>query len=278
MDRLTLSEIEDLGYYDFMAYLEVPFFNIGGSPSIDLLAERCKIDKNSHVLDIGCGTGGNSAYLVEKYGCKVTGIDISELMIKKALKRAKDLNLEDKLSFNVGDAYNMAFQEGEFDVVLTIFVSQFLDIDRAFLEFKRVLKRNGHLGINEMYRQADVPEHLINKVDEIESIFRKLTNLPFRIRSPDAWENGFGKAGYEDIIIESFNEFLDVRRGLDMIKEMGGWLKLTSILWKTASLGLRSKKIRQRYAKLNEGKRVMLREKETNKYFGYVVGVGRKNI
>ena len=85
----SLSEIEDLGYYDFMAYLEVPFFNIGGTPSIDELAKRCMIGEDSRVLDVGCGTGGNSAYIAKNYGRHVTGIDISELMIEKARMRAE---------------------------------------------------------------------------------------------------------------------------------------------------------------------------------------------
>jgi ubiquinone/menaquinone biosynthesis C-methylase UbiE len=276
MENLSLSEIEELGYYDFMAYLEVPFFNIGGAPSIDLLAEMCNIDDSSHVLDVGCGTGGNSAYIVEKYGCKVTGIDISELMIKRAIKRAKDRGLENQLSFSVANAYNLDYPDGEFDAVVTVFVSQFLDIDIAFREFLRVLKVDGFLGVNEMYRLTDVPEKLVAKVDEAEQVYRELTELPFSIRSPQEWRTGFQKTGYTDILVETFTEFLDVGRGLDMIQEMGGWWKLSSILWRTATLGLRSQKIRKRFGKMSRGKQVMLRDKETSKFFGYVVGAGRK--
>jgi hypothetical protein len=35
LKKLPLEEIEKLGYYDFMGYLEVPFFNIGGVGSIN---------------------------------------------------------------------------------------------------------------------------------------------------------------------------------------------------------------------------------------------------
>ncbi len=50
---LSIRDLEGLGYYDFMAYLRVPFFNIGGTPSLDLLAQRCGINEDSHVLDVG---------------------------------------------------------------------------------------------------------------------------------------------------------------------------------------------------------------------------------
>jgi ubiquinone/menaquinone biosynthesis C-methylase UbiE len=130
---MSITEIEELGYYDFMAYLNVPFFNIGGNESLDILSERCNIGPHIHVLDVGCGTGGNYAYLESKYGCRVTGIDISAMMIWKAMERAEEKGMIDVLDFHVGDAYNLEYPDNHFDVVLTIFVSQFLDLIRTFL-------------------------------------------------------------------------------------------------------------------------------------------------
>jgi ubiquinone/menaquinone biosynthesis C-methylase UbiE len=152
VDEYFLKEIEDLSYYDFMGYLDVPFFNIGGVASIDRLAELCRICKDMNVLVVVCGTGGNACYLAQTYGCQVTGIDIAENMIQKAKLRAKELNLTDRVSFQLGDAYNLQFPLVSFDVVLTIFVSQFLDNECAFPEFVRVMKNGGFLGINEMYK------------------------------------------------------------------------------------------------------------------------------
>ena len=66
-DSLSIEEVEELGYYDFMGYIQVPFFNIGGVSSIDRLAELCHITVDSKILVVGCGTGGNSCYLAKKY-------------------------------------------------------------------------------------------------------------------------------------------------------------------------------------------------------------------
>jgi len=41
--------------------------------------------------------------------------------------------------------------------MFTVFVSQFLDKQRAFPEFARVLKPQGYLGINEMYKADEIP-------------------------------------------------------------------------------------------------------------------------
>jgi ubiquinone/menaquinone biosynthesis C-methylase UbiE len=220
--ELSIEEIEKLGYYDFMAYLDVPYFNIGGSPSLDLLAERCGINENSHVLDVGCGTGGNAAHIVQKYGCRVTGIDISELMIEKAKKRAVENCLGDQLSFHVGDAYALDFPNESFDIVLTLFVSQFLEINQAFPEFHRVLKKGGYLGVNEMYREQNIPEEKREKADTAEHVFRELTDLPFSLRSPERWEHGFTDARFKEVLVEKFREVVDVQRGIEMVKELGG--------------------------------------------------------
>ena len=268
--------MEKLGYYDFMAYLEVPFFNIGGPNSIDRLTDRCGLNEDSHILDVGCGTGGNSVYLAKKYGCRVTGVDISELMVEQAKKRAAEEGLETLLSFSVGDAYSLDFPDETFDLVITLFVSQFLEPARAFPEFKRVLRRGGHLAINEMYRESNIPPEHVEAADFAEDSFRDLTELPFRIRTPEAWREGFDEAGFVDVSIETVNEQIGTRRGIQMIGEFGGWRKLSRILWRTLILGLRSKKIWEKYARIDKAKQVMFRDKTTKHYFGYLLGLGRK--
>ena len=157
-----------------------------------------------------------------------------------------------------------------------VFVSQFLDLGKAFPEFNRVLSSGGYLGVNEMYRADEVPDEAIDKVDMSEDVFRELTDLPFRLRSPTEWERGFHFAEFTEVDIETFSQYIDAKRGLGMINEMGGWMHLISLLWDVAVLGLRSKKIRQKYGEMNKGKRVMMRDKESSKYIGYVLGVGKK--
>lgn len=274
--KLDIGEVEGLGYYDFMAYIGVPFFNIGGVPSLDLLATRCGIDETCHVLDVGCGTGGNAAYLVERYGCRVTGVDISEIMVARAQERKEGHPMGDRMRFLAGDAYRLGFPDESFDVVLTVFVSQFLELEQAFSEFSRVLVPGGCLGVNEMYRLGDVPPGLVDRVDEAETVFRELTGLPFSLRSPETWERGFIDAGFVDVGVEAFEYEMDVQSGLEMVEDMGGWWKMLRMLWKTFMLALRSRKIREKYMRIGRGKDVMLRDRETKKYFGYVLGVGRK--
>jgi ubiquinone/menaquinone biosynthesis C-methylase UbiE len=274
-ESLSIEEIEELGYYDFMGYMEVPFFNIGGASSVDRLAELCEINKESNILVVGCGTGGNSCYLAKKYGCQIVGIDIAELMIEQAQERAKTLGLTDLVTFQVGDAYNLEFPDNSFDVVLTVFVSQFLDPHKAFPGFLRVLRPGGYLGINEMYRADEVPEEALTRVDEGEEVFREITELPFTLQSPSIWKESFETSGFSDVHIEEYSQ-PQQSSALGMVEDFGGWGKIISTLWDMFVLALKSKRIRQRFGKISRGKRVLLRDRVASKYIGYILGVGKK--
>ena len=274
-ESLSIEEIEELGYYDFMGYMEVPFFNIGGASSIDRLAELCQLNKESKILVVGCGTGGNSCYLASKYGSQIVGIDIAKQMIEHAQERAKALGLTDLVTFQVGDAYNLDFPNNSFDIVLTVFVSQFLDLKLAFPGFLHVLRPDGYLGINEMYRADDVPEEALTRVEEGEEVFREITELPFTLRSPSIWREAFETSGFMDVLIEEYSN-IQQSSTLGMVKEFGGWGKIIATLWEMLVLAFRSGRLRQRFGKISRGKRVLLRDRVASKYIGYILCVGKK--
>jgi SAM-dependent methyltransferase len=275
---LTLKEIEDLGYYDFMGYLGVPFFNTGGFSSIDRLAELCQITEHTRILEVGCGTGANACYLAKKYGCRVMGVDISEHMVRYALNRATELGLTNNVTFMLGDAYNLEFPDEDFNVVLTVFVSQFLDPARAFPEFYRVLKDGGYLGVNEMYKADNVPPEALNRVNHGERVFSELTDLPFTIRSPTSWGSAFESTKFSDVAMEEHSNASQPPYSSNIVDEFGGWGKLVGTLWRTFALALKSRKMWERYTKIGEAKGVLLRDKVANKYLGYILCIGRKSL
>lgn len=276
MEKLPIEEVEKLGYYDFMGYLEVPFFNIGGVSSIDRLAELLRIDEDTSILEVGCGTGGNACYLANKYGCRVTGIDIAEHMVRQAQNRAEKLGLTDKVAFYVGDAYNLDFPDNSFDIVFTIFTSQFLDPSVAFKEFSRVLDRDGRLGINEMYKEDEIPPEARVRVDEGERVFREITELPFNVRSNTEWRNHFEEAGFKDLTVEKNTNIVGRIEALKMVGEFGGWWKLATTLWEMLMLAMRSKRIRQRMGLISKGKQILLYDRVASRYIGYILCVGKK--
>jgi cyclopropane fatty-acyl-phospholipid synthase-like methyltransferase len=52
------------------------------------------VESGHHVLDIGCGWGTLAIRLVQKTGCKCTGITLSEEQLKYAKRKVKEAGLE----------------------------------------------------------------------------------------------------------------------------------------------------------------------------------------
>lgn len=69
------------------------------------------------VVDVGCGIGGSSRYLARKYGAKCQGITLSPVQAQRANALAAAQGLADKASFQVADALEQPFPDGQFDLV-----------------------------------------------------------------------------------------------------------------------------------------------------------------
>lgn len=123
-------------------------FHIRGREATLELAEKLRLDANTHVLDGGCGIGGASRTLAALYGCHVTGIDLTPAYIEVAEMLSAKVGLSDLLTYQTADALKMPFEDGKFDVVWTQHVVMNIE-DKAGLyrEMHRVLKSGGRLGL-----------------------------------------------------------------------------------------------------------------------------------
>lgn len=108
------------------------------------------------VLEVGCGRGGGTAY-VSKYHnpAKAIGLDYSQVTVK----RAKELNGEsERLGYQWGDAENLPFADGSFDVVVNIESSHcYSDMDAFLSEVARVLVPGGVFTWADMRGKAMMP-------------------------------------------------------------------------------------------------------------------------
>lgn len=274
--KYTFLEIEKMNYYDFMAYLGVPFFHIGGPKSTEELAAFCNIRKESNVLVVGSGSGFSACHLAEKIGCFVTGVDIAEESVKNAMERSIRQNVAGNTRFILADAYELPFNDQSFDVVITEFVSQFLDQKKAFKEFRRVLKNGGCMGINEMYKDDTIKPEIGKMIVEGENLFSKVTGLNFGIHTARQWQEYFEEAGFSDIEIHRYRPFQNISDGLVIIKAMGGILAIIKVMVHLLKYMLLSKIIRERFLKLGRGKRILFDKKATSKHVGYILATAKK--
>jgi demethylmenaquinone methyltransferase/2-methoxy-6-polyprenyl-1,4-benzoquinol methylase len=94
------------------------------------------------VLEVGCGTGKNLV-LYRQAGCSVYGIDLSPSMLEVA-----SAQLGEGADLQLGNASNMPYQDGVFDLVIAMFILHEMPSEirpPALKEMIRVTKQEGRV-------------------------------------------------------------------------------------------------------------------------------------
>ena len=98
--------------------------------------------RGKSVLEYGCGTG-SSAFDIARLGGRVTGIDISQVAIDLATKKAHVEGVSDRTTFMLMNAEELSFPDESFDIICGTGILHHLDIERSYSEIARVLKPGG---------------------------------------------------------------------------------------------------------------------------------------
>ncbi len=122
-------------------------FTKGTIGECDFIEKEINYNKGLKILDLGCGTGRHSIELAKR-GYQVTGIDLSESL----LKRAKELAIKENLNidFQIQDARSLTFLS-QFDLVIMICEGAFPLMETDEMNFQilqnatKALKENGKL-------------------------------------------------------------------------------------------------------------------------------------
>ena len=81
------------------------------------LVELAEISRSATVLDVDDGLGGPASTLAALFGCKVTMIDLSESYVGAAEILTERVGLGDQAERHVGNALELPYDDGAFDVV-----------------------------------------------------------------------------------------------------------------------------------------------------------------
>jgi len=106
---------------------------------------RLGFSRGERVLDVACGTG-NLALPAARTGAAVTGIDIAPNLIAQAQERAASEALD--ITFEVGDAERLPYDDGSFQTVVTMFGAMFAARPEvAAEEMLRVTRPGGRIAM-----------------------------------------------------------------------------------------------------------------------------------
>ena len=268
--KLSVSEISSIGFYGFLGYIGA--FNspyIGGIGGTRNLLERLDLQTNDdfRVLEIGCATGYTSCFIGEEYGCNVTGIDVSEILIEKAQERANRKRLRN-VEFQLADAMNLPFSDNSFDVVFGVAITALVpDKKRALSEYFRVVKPGGILGTLDLFASNSAPIELINQINDVMS---QILGGNISIKSIEAWRNL-----YDDIplVEKEIDEFYG-----DIFENPRDRLSAISATFKLLYYLIRNKEIRTKFSEaMRLRKRLNLEEVAEQREIGFLIFTGRKS-
>jgi len=120
----------------------------GGLEATRKLAKLAKLREGMQVLDVGSGIGGPARTLAAEFGCRVTGVDLTEEFCRTAVVLTNLLDLSDLATFRQGNALDMPFEDESFDIVWTQGVLMNIeDKKRLFERMYWVLRSDGRLAL-----------------------------------------------------------------------------------------------------------------------------------
>ncbi|MGC9323681.1 MAG: DUF1365 family protein [Desulfomonilia bacterium] len=103
---------------------------------IGSILDKARIERDDHVLEIGCGWGGFAIEAVRRTGCRVTGVTVSRQQYEYARKLVKEEGFEDRIEILLEDYRTVP---GTFDKIVSI----------------EMLEAVGHEYLGEFFAQCD---------------------------------------------------------------------------------------------------------------------------
>jgi tocopherol O-methyltransferase len=179
---------------------------------IDLIEELLKwaqertSDRPQTILDVGCGIGGSSLYLAEKYGAQVTGITLSPVQANRARERAEAAGLTAKTDFQVANALEMPFPDNSFDLVWSLESGEHMpDKDKFLQECYRVLKPGGRLILATWCHRPTTETTPLTSQERqhLQEIYRVYC-LPYVISLPEYTEI-VERCGFKDLRVDDWS-------------------------------------------------------------------------
>jgi phosphatidylethanolamine/phosphatidyl-N-methylethanolamine N-methyltransferase len=136
--------------YELLAPVYDFIFDWIFSPGRDAAIRQLDLQRSDSVLEVGIGTGLNLPLYPPT--CKLTGIDLSQEMLDKAVERVETLAMPN-VTLKVMDAQSMDFGDDEFDKALATYtISAVPDPVAVLREMRRVVKPGGILVILNHFR------------------------------------------------------------------------------------------------------------------------------
>lgn len=179
----------------------------GGTKLTARIAQLVSLAQGDNVLEIACGRGEAVFSLFQKYGCSITGLDMSQKLLSEAKDKAASSGEGKRLTFVRGDAEVLPFTDDAFDLVFCeCSFSLFPDKKTTAREINRVLKPGGRLAISDVIIRGEFSPELAKETSVPPSLafrFCIAGAMPL-----EGYVHVFQEAGFTEACTEDHSEEL----------------------------------------------------------------------
>lgn len=131
-------------------------FHIGGRDATEELFRQLEPAADDHLLDIGCGLGGAARFAVDRYQCRVSGIDLTRDYVQTGNTLCQWLGLNDCVVLYHANALSMPFADRTFSGAYMLHAGMNIeDKVRLFSEVARVLQPHTRFAIYDVMRTGE---------------------------------------------------------------------------------------------------------------------------
>jgi len=128
-------------------------FHIGGRQATEHFISQLNVSEQDHILDVGCGLGGASRFVANKYHNQVSGIDLTKEYIETGKALCTWVGLDKQVTLHQGSALAMPFQDEIFDGGFIIHTGMNIENKtQLFTEVYRVLRPGTSFGVYDIMR------------------------------------------------------------------------------------------------------------------------------
>jgi SAM-dependent methyltransferase len=165
-------------------------FHIGGRLATESFLDQLDFSEQGHVLDVGCGLGGASRFVANKYKSHITGIDLTQEYIETGKALCSWVKLDKQITLQQGSALSMPFQDESFDGGYMMHVGMNIE-DKAqlFTEIYRVLRPGSNFGVYDVMRQ--------NGGELVYPVPWATDSSTSSLATPDKYKEALADAGFE---------------------------------------------------------------------------------
>lgn len=176
----------------------------------ELMLNKSNIDKDSVVLEIGCGDGNSSVLLSQKTGCQVIGIDISLTKIQNAQDKIKELALP--VQFIQASGEKLPFPENYFTHIWSQACFYHINNKNKLLnEISRVLVKGGMVLFDDLVKKQEKVSYESKKY-----VINRLKCNDFI--TPETWIKILKDSSFE--IIEVLDLSSHLKKSYDILQKL----------------------------------------------------------